>query len=63
MRNIIKLVMQWFQTPWPFFLSMAVSGVGALLISFLWMHNLESEQIPPVPLISSISDNLNEHQP
>ncbi len=55
--------MQWFQTPWPFFLSMAVSGVGALLISFLWMHNLESEQIPPVPLISSISDNLNERQP
>jgi len=60
MKNIIKPVLQWFQTPWPFFISMAMSGVGALLISFLWMHNLESEQLPPVPPVPSVSDNLNE---
>lgn len=49
MKRVIKPVVQWFQSPWPLFLSMALCGVTALSLGFLGMHNLELQQSPAVP--------------
>jgi hypothetical protein len=63
MKRVIKPVVQWFHTPWPLFVSMALCGVTALTLSFLGMHNLELQQspnLPPAP--TTILEQSNQSQ-
>lgn len=57
-KSPLQPIIQWFQSPWPLFMSMALAGITALTTSVLWMHN----ELDPSPGEPSVSTPLNRSQ-